>query len=86
MPEQKNIIKAIETIVEEKNRESETRIRKEITDFKDEILTNLDANNKKLDNILTEHPSMNGAIDENRNNIKDHETRIHKVEAKTGLA
>ena len=86
MLEQKNIIKAIETIVDEKSRGLEERLDKKITDFSNNILDGQDKMNKKLDLILTEHPAMNGAIDENRSNIQNHETRIQKVEAKAGLA
>ena len=86
MLEQKNIIKAIETIVDEKSRGLEERLDKKITDFSNNILDGQDKMNKKLDLILTEHPAMNGAIDENRSNIQNHESRIQKVEAKAGLA
>ena len=84
MLEQTNILKAIETIVEEKTKDFATK--QDIVEFKDEILTNIDVNNKKLDQILTEHPAMNGAIDENRGNIEKHDKRIKKLEASSAPA
>ena len=84
MSEQTNILDAIRTVVKEETRDFSKK--SELFEFKDIVLTALDANSKKLDQILAEHPAMNHAIDENRNRIASHENRIQKVEAKAGLA
>jgi len=85
--ENKNVsLEAIRTIVKEEIRPEIEGLDKKITDFKDEILTGQDKMNKKLDLILTEHPSMNGSIDENREEIQGHEKRIKKLEASPASA
>ena len=81
--ENKNIsLEAIRTIIKEEIRPEIERLDNKITDFKDDILTGQDKMNKKLDKILSEHPAMNGAIDENREEIAGHEKRIKKLEAR----
>ncbi|MAG29027.1 hypothetical protein CL632_02685 [bacterium] len=84
MQEQKNVIKILEMLLDERMKNLATR--SELIEFKDQILSSMDVNNKKLDLILTEHPAMNHAIDENRINIQNHEARIQQVETKTGLS
>ena len=86
MPEQMNILHAIRTIVKEEIRPVEDHLDKKITDFKEKILSAIDTNNKKLDRILAEHPAMNYSIDENREKIKQHESRISMLESRTVLA
>ncbi|OIO49118.1 MAG: hypothetical protein CO042_00285 [Parcubacteria group bacterium CG_4_9_14_0_2_um_filter_41_8] len=78
------IEKAIEAIVEEKTKDLATR--KEVAEFKDLMLTAMDKQNKKLDLILTEHPAMNHAIDENREEIEQQDKRIKILEAHPAIA
>lgn len=86
MPEQTNILDAIRTVVHEEMRPFKDEIKKDITDFKDEILTGIDGVHKKLDTISIEQLSISHVLDQHRNQLGNHENRIQKVEAKTGLA
>jgi len=83
--ENKNIsLEAIRIIVKEETKDFATR--KEMVDFKDQILTGQDNLSKKLDQILSEHPAMSHAIDENREEIHAHEKRIKKLEVNPAIA
>lgn len=76
MSDQPNILNAIKTVVQEEMRPFKDEIKKDITTFKDEILTSNDKISKKLDIIISELPSIN---EKQRN----HTDRLGTLEIKT---
>lgn len=86
MSEQTNILDAIRSVVHEEIRPFKDEIKRDITDFKDEILSGIDGVHTKLDAIAIEQKSMSYTMDQHRDKLNNHENRIQKVEAQAGLA
>ncbi len=86
MSKQTNILDSIKTIVKEEIRPVEERLDKKITNFKDELLAGNDKLDVKLDKILAEQAGTSASLNQHGDKIENHEIRIQKIEANTGLA
>jgi len=85
MAEQTNILEAVKTIVHEEVWPFRDEVKKDIANFKNEILTSNDKIAKKLDTIISELPAINHKQREHHDRIETLETKTRTIQARLGI-